>query len=99
MFLSLVTSTLLNKTGAGVVFWPREEWHSLVTKRIFMVLWSSLGPCGDLVGQRHPPLRFTVSEAMEQLCCSPSSWFFRSVKLRVSTFGELWHPARGARHP
>lgn len=53
MFLSLVTSTLLNKTGGGGVFWPKEKWHSLATYSMSMALWSSLGPCGGLVGLRH----------------------------------------------
>lgn len=35
MFLSLVTSTLLNKTGAGVVFWPKEKWHSVATYTLY----------------------------------------------------------------
>jgi len=33
MFLSSVTSMLLNEAGA--VFWPREKWHSLAAHTLY----------------------------------------------------------------
>lgn len=100
MFFSLVTSTLLNKTGADVVFWPREKWNSLATYSMAMVLWSSLGPPGGLVDLRRHALRFKVSKAMQRLCCNPSRWCFHSMSLRACMFGEPWRAAwGGARHP